>query len=241
MPVISAGDGMVVEADHVYVCPADHILMLAGGQLHLHSRASEIQRKPIDVFLSSLSEERGETAIGILLSGGGSDGTIGLKAIKERGGLTIAQGTDGTAPLQASMPDTAIAAGVVDLVLPTEQIAERLEQIVQNSRIGDDEPTTEEANADLAQSRDTICQILLDRVGHDFRGYKDKTFMRRVRRRMQVVQIDQTEQYVQRLRDESDEVSALFRDLLIGVTSFLPRSGCFRCPCAVYHSEAVRK
>nr|WP_255467927.1 CheR family methyltransferase [Reyranella sp. CPCC 100927] len=221
MPVLSATDGASVEADHVYVCPADHILMVAGGRMHLHARASEIQRKPIDVFLSSLSEERGESAIGILLSGGGSDGTLGLKAIKERGGLTVAQGADGSAPIQASMPDTAIAAGVVDLVLPIEHVAERLLGI-----IGDQAPLDEaagaqaEAAADVAASRDAICQILLNQVGHDFRGYKDKTFMRRVRRRMQVMQINQADAYVARLREDPDEVSSLFKDLLIGVTNF---------------------
>lgn len=217
MPVLSAVDGASIEADNVYVCPADHSLLVAGGRLRLHRRASEIQRKPIDVFLSSLSEDCGEQAIGILLSGGGSDGTIGLKAIKERGGLTVAQGADGSAPLQASMPDTAIAAGVVDLVLSVEDMAGRLMGIL-HGHVPLGEATADAA--DLAGSRDAICRILLSQVGHDFRGYKDKTFMRRVRRRMQVLQVDRVDPYVQRLREDADEVSALFRDLLIGVTNF---------------------
>src|SRR5262249_21956642 len=114
--------------NELHVCPPDHIMTMVDGRLRLQRRADEAQRKPIDVFLSSLAEEHGDAAVGIVLSGGGSDGTLGLKAIKEAGVLAVAQCSDGTGPLQASMPDTAIAAGVVDLVLPVEEMAPRLEQ-----------------------------------------------------------------------------------------------------------------
>jgi len=90
MPAANAGHQQVIEADHVYVCPPDHVVTIQDGRLMLEARAAEIHRRPIDVFLSSLAEARGENAIGVILSGGGSDGALGIKAIKERGGLTVA-------------------------------------------------------------------------------------------------------------------------------------------------------
>jgi two-component system CheB/CheR fusion protein len=216
MPVVVATDNAEIVANHLYAAPADAVVTVAADRLHLHARATEAQRKPIDVFLGSLAEARGEAAVGILLSGAGSDGTLGIKGIKEKGGLTIAQGADGTAPKQPSMPDTAIAAGVVDLVLSVEDMPIRLAEFARSFASGE----TEGDAAAAENGADAIYRILLDQVGHDFSGYKEKTFMRRVRRRMQVLQIDHLDIYVERLRAEPDEVSMLFRDLLIGVTSF---------------------
>ena len=105
-----AADGALVEPDHVYVCPPGHLLTIEGGKLYLAARNADQLQKSIDVFLSALAEERGESVIGVIgvvLSGGGSDGALGIKAIKERGGLTLAQGTDGSGPRQSSMPETA--------------------------------------------------------------------------------------------------------------------------------------
>src|SRR5262245_25011877 len=107
MPVKTAKDGAVLEPNQLHVCPPDHIMTMVDGKLRLQLRADEAQRKPIDVFLSSLAEEHAEASVGILLSGGGSDGTLGIKAIKERGGLTIAQGSDGDGPRQNGMAATA--------------------------------------------------------------------------------------------------------------------------------------
>src|SRR5262249_18598804 len=144
MPVKTASDGATLEPNELHVCPPDHIMTMVDGQLRLQLRADQAQRKPIDVFLSSLAEEHGDASVGILLSGGGSDGTLGLKGIKERGGLTLAQGGDGTGPLQTGMPDPAIAAGVVDLVLPVGEMAARLAEYARNfgtidTLIADDE------------------------------------------------------------------------------------------------------
>ncbi len=127
MPVEQARDGVEVEADRVYVIPPDHALTIAGGRLRLHALPTpQRAQHPIDLFFESLARDRGHHAIGIVLSGGGSDGTLGIKAIKEHGGLTIAQGTDHSAPRHGSMPSSAIATGLVDLVLPVEEIAEKL-------------------------------------------------------------------------------------------------------------------
>ena len=231
MPVKTAIDGVILNPNELHVCPPDHIMTMVDGKLRLQLRADEAQRKPIDVFLSSLAEEHGEASVGILLSGGGSDGTLGIKAIKERGGLTLAQGGDGSGPLQTGMPDTAIAAGVVDLVLPVEDMAARLADYARN--FGTIEALIDEdhrKNSDGETRREgyqPIYSILYKQVGHDFSGYKEKSFQRRVRHRMQVLQIASLKNYIARLRAEPEEITLLFRDLLIGVTNFFRDPGAF--------------
>jgi two-component system, chemotaxis family, CheB/CheR fusion protein len=127
MPVVDARDGDTVEAGHVYVLPSDAILTIREGRLRLrHTNAVDHERAPIDIFFTSLAQDQSEHAIGIVLSGGGSDGTLGLKAIKENGGLTVAQGANVSRPRFAQMPLSAVAAGFVDLVLPVEDIPDRI-------------------------------------------------------------------------------------------------------------------
>jgi two-component system CheB/CheR fusion protein len=214
-----AGSNQVVEPDHVYVSPPDHILTIEHGCIRLKAREDAVQRKPIDVFLSSLANDRGEAAVGILLSGSGSDGALGMKAIKEHGGFTLAQGPDGTGPQHSEMPAAAISSGVVDLVVPAEEMAARLAEFARAFESSDDDVSRAD---DLAfeEHQRRICEILLKRVGHDFSGYKERTFQRRVRRRMQVLQLEDMDSYVSRLNEDADEVMNLFRDLLIGVTNF---------------------
>src|SRR5262249_41929697 len=161
-----------LEADHVYVCPPDHLLTIDDTTIRLHVRLSNRQKRPIDIFLTSLADEWGDASVGIVLSGGGTDGTLGIKAIKERGGLTFAQGSDGRGPIQSGMPDSAIAAGVVDLVLPVEQMAERLVDHAERLAANAAQNATE-TQAEEDKIRRTICQILLKEVGHDFSGYKE--------------------------------------------------------------------
>jgi two-component system, chemotaxis family, CheB/CheR fusion protein len=231
MAVKTAVDGAVLSANELHVCPPDHIMTVTDGHLRLQLRADEAQRKPIDVFLSSLAEHHGEASVGILLSGGGSDGTLGLKAIKERGGLTLAQGGHDGGPLQTGMPDTAIAAGVVDLVLPVEQMARRLADYAHHFGNLDGLIERDQTEAEENDAKDNgyhaIYRILQNQVGHDFSGYKEKSFQRRVRHRMQVLQISGLKQYVALLRDNPEEVTLLFRDLLIGVTNFFRDPGAF--------------
>jgi two-component system CheB/CheR fusion protein len=127
MPVTVAADGVRVTPGQVYVAPPDSTLTIEGGRLRLHATPSgERSFNPIDLFLGSLARDRGDHAIGVLLSGGGSDGTLGFKAIKEAGGLNVAQGSNHGVPRHASMPDSAIVAGVVDVVAPVEEIAGKL-------------------------------------------------------------------------------------------------------------------
>jgi two-component system CheB/CheR fusion protein len=221
MPVVDARDGERVEAEHVYVLPSSAILTIREGRLRLRRiGATDRERAPIDVFFNSLAEDQGEHAIGVVLSGGGHDGTLGLKAIKENGGLTIAQGSNLSRPRFAEMPSSAVAAGFVDLELPVEDIPRRIVAYVRDWSTFDPEKPSEA----LAK----IYGLLRSRTGHDFSEYKERTFHRRVQRRMQVVQTAKLEQYAERLQEEPEEVQALFRDLLIGVTDFFRDTAAFQ-------------
>ena len=244
MPVVQARDKTAVEADHVYVIPPDYSLIIERGRLRLQPLASpQRTQHPIDLFFTSLAADRGDHSIGIVLSGGGSDGSLGIKAIKEHGGLAIAQGGDHSAPRHGSMPASAIATGLVDLVLPVETMADKLvgyvRSFVPTSELVKALPgDTEEERTEAA--RREICVILRDQVGHEFDGYKENTFLRRVQRRMQVVQLGSLPAYIARLRQDPEEVSLLFRDLLIGVTasSAIPTPS---PPWRAGHSAAVRR
>ena len=118
MPVVNASHGQRVEANHVYVLPSDAVLTIAKQHLDLLPAAiNQHERNPIDIFFASLAKAAGENAVGIVLSGAGSDGSLGVKAIKEEGGLTIAQGHDQSGPAHSGMPSSAIATGLVDVVV----------------------------------------------------------------------------------------------------------------------------
>jgi two-component system CheB/CheR fusion protein len=217
MPVLVAEHDQLVQPDHVYVVPADSVLQIEKARLRVRTIADGRERTPIDSFFASLAEDQAEYAIGIVLSGAGSDGTLGIKAIKEHGGLTLAQATDHSGPRHSSMPESAIASGLVDLAVPVESMPEKLIAYVRNFDILDKEVERDE-QADA--TRRAICAILLEQTGHDFNGYKTRTFYRRIERRMQVLQIPSLAAYADRLRQDAGEVNTLFRDLLIGVTTF---------------------
>lgn len=224
LPVRVAADGQHVEADHVYVLPADALLGIEQGRLRITKpTAGRRERKPIDIFFSALAADQGEHAAGVVLSGGDGDGTLGVKAIKERGGLTLAQVADGYGPDYPDMPESAIASGLVDLALPADAMGARLVEFVHGLRVLDGLTAApgpaEDAHA-FEAARGEVCTILRNQVGHDFAGYKPKTFLRRVQRRMQVTALDTVEGYLELLRRDPREVNALFRDLLISVTNF---------------------
>jgi two-component system CheB/CheR fusion protein len=223
LSVAAATDGMKVAPGKIYVCPPSSIMTIDSGHLKLQVPV-EGQSKPIDVFFTSLARDCAESAIGILLSGAGSDGTLGIKAIKEEGGLTLAQGGDGLGPTHPGMPDAAIAAGVIDVVLPAAQMADRLMRFAEDHRAG----RTKLDSAGQENAYTAIHRTLQNQLGHDFSGYKQKTFSRRVARRMQVLEIPTVEAYVQRLQETPEEVNLLFRDLLIGVTNFFRDESAFQ-------------
>jgi two-component system CheB/CheR fusion protein len=225
MPVLVAAHGVPVERDHVYVMPSNALLTIADGRLALvKPDLANRERKPIDLFLSSLAADRGDYAAAAILSGGDGDGTLGAKAVKERGGLTLAQIADGHGPTHPGMPESAIATGVVDLAVPADEMGPRLVEFVRSLGLVDGQGTGQDR---LDELRLAICAILRNQLGHDFSGYKPKTFLRRVQRRMQVVQLATIEAYVERLGVDAGEATALFRDLLINVTSFFRDAGAF--------------
>jgi two-component system, chemotaxis family, CheB/CheR fusion protein len=231
LPVHVAADGQPVQPDHVYVLPADAILGIERGRLRVtRPNAVSRARKPVDIFFSALAADQGEHAAGVVLSGGDGDGTLGVKAIKGRGGLTLAQVADGHGPNYPDMPDSAIATGLVDLALPVDQMGGRLAEFARGLHLLDGIAAVTGPVAPgpaLDEARQEICTILRNQLGHDFAGYKPKTFLRRVQRRMQVAQLETVEGYLERLRQNPEEAGALFRDLLISVTNFFRDADAF--------------
>src|SRR5690348_11689675 len=196
IPVSLIKNETAVQANCIYVIPPNTSLTIVDDHLRL---APPVQqrgpRTPIDGFFISLAETRGERAAGVILSGSGSDGTLGLRAIKERGGLTIAQ--EGAE--YDGMMRSAVRTGMVDFVLPLDQIPAKLADYFHHL---DGHRQRNAESREAADHLTQICALLRTRTGHDFSGYKDKTVARRVQRRMQVLQIDTVPQFVDRLRKE---------------------------------------
>jgi two-component system CheB/CheR fusion protein len=226
MTVLQAKDRQLVEADHVYVIPPNKDMSLLHGQLHLLSQASPRGLNlPIDFFFRSLAEDRQEHSIGVILSGMGSDGTLGLRAIKEKAGAAFVQSL-GSAKFD-SMPRSAIDAGLADVVAAVEELPEK---IVAYSRHAPHISRAELPLENKAQSAlEKVFILLRAHTGNDFSQYKRSTIYRRIERRMSLHQIDGLANYVRYLRENPGEIDLLFKELLIGVTSF------FRDPAAWEH------
>ena len=212
-PVQPAVEGHALVAGTVHLLPADRVLALRDGRLAVSEERQEHGRA--DSFLVSLAEEMGENGIGIVLTEMASAGTLGMVALKERGGLTLAEAPESGRPQQA-----AGAAGLVDFLLPAEAMGARIAAHLQHlAKLATTPVPTEPDESETTQIV-AIADVLRDRTGHDFHDYKPGTFLRRVRRRMQVTQSDAVDAYIARLRADPDEVGHLFQDLLIGVTRF---------------------
>src|SRR5262249_4315212 len=232
MPVVEVSQGMKVEANHVYVIPPNADMSVADGTLHLSPISPDRGRRmPIDSFLRSLAEDQQSRAIGVILSGTASDGTLGLQSIKARGGVTFAQ--DEESAKYSAMPRSAIAAGNVDFVLPPESIARELKRIAKHIHVFAVEDQTgaqEPGPPDEVLNRIFLLLKNVSRV--DFSFYKHGTIKRRIMRRMFLRKTESLTDYVQYLRKNPNEVEALFNEVLINVTSF------FRDPKAF---ESLRK
>ncbi|MFO0760236.1 MAG: chemotaxis protein CheB [Byssovorax sp.] len=217
MPVQRADDGMVVEPDHVYLIPPKKNLEIQRGQLRLTDKIQlAAPNLPIDIFFRSLAAERGERAIGVVLSGTGSDGMRGLRAIHEVGGLTLAQ-EPGSARFDG-MPRSALATGVIDYVSAPEAMPAQLERFVSMRASGTPIPPPETVTP--AEGLGAVLATVQRASGVDFSGYKIGTIFRRTERRMRVAQAAGLREYLAILNASPREVSALFKDLLIGVTKF---------------------
>ena len=218
MPVAQATDGVAVQADHVYIIPPDRYLSIADGVLRLHEpKEPRGLRMAIDFSFRSLAESARERAVAVILSGTGTDGTQGLKAVKGNGGMAMVQ-EPGSAQ-HDGMPRSAIRSGVVDFVLPPAGMPEVLRQYVQHQYVR----ATDTALPDTGsreQDIEAVLSVVRARTRHDFRRYKRGTVLRRVQRRMGLRQMHRMGDYLTLLRRDSTEVSQLFDDLLIGVTQF---------------------
>ena len=220
MPVVEASDGLQVEPNHIYVMPAAADLEILQGKLILVAReAVPIRHLPIDHFFSSLAADLHERAIGVVLSGAGSDGSAGLTAIKSEGGITFVQ--DPGQAGQDDMPRHAIESGAADFVLSAGEIAGELSRIGGHPYLAEPEKADEVAAAEGREDMLRQVFLILRRVtGVDFSGYKRATFGRRLARRMLVRKIENLEDYVRFLADSPEEVEALYQDVLIMVTEF---------------------
>jgi two-component system CheB/CheR fusion protein len=220
MQVVEADDGCPITPNCIFVPPPGIAVRFQEGRLYAHRPAADEPREttPIDIFFDSLATALHEDAVGVVLSGTGSDGALGLKAIKARGGLTLAQQIGDTPAQYAGMPASAISAGVVDIVAPVETMAGHILSARRARLSLSAGPPPSALEVEAARLR--ICQLLLRHVGHDFSGYKESTFLRRVQRRAQVLNVSSLDAYVSCLQTDPTELVLLFRDLLIGVTSF---------------------
>src|SRR6266567_5018367 len=222
MPVRQVADATLVEPNHVYVIPPNVDMIISQGILRLTARTdARGHHLPIDRFLRSLAEDQGSNAIGVILSGTASDGTLGLAAIKAEGGITFAQ--DEKSAKFDGMPQSAIAAGCVDFVLPPDAIGRKLERIRAHPYLA---PASSSRTAELVPDGDpqlkNILHLLRMANEVDFSDYKPATVKRRIIRRMALHQIGTLKDYVQLLRHHPAEVEALHEDLLIKSPAFSP-------------------
>lgn len=213
--VLQCEGGEEIEADTVFIIPPGKGLSIEQGRLVLNDFAQPRGlRRPIDDFFISLANDQQSNAACVILSGTGADGSTGLRAIKENGGLCVVQ--EPSTAKYDGMPVSATGTGLVDFVVPPQQILSRIGGFFFRKRQGANR-TEASRVADIV---DDLCTALRTTVGHDFTGYKQTTFVRRVERRMHVLGISKGYEYLRRVQSDSDECDALFRDLLINVTRF---------------------
>jgi two-component system, chemotaxis family, CheB/CheR fusion protein len=227
MQVFAVEDGMVVRPNCVYIIPPNHDMAFLNGTLHLFEpSAPRGQRLPIDFFFRSLAQDQCERAIGIVLSGTGSDGTLGVRAIKGEGGMVMAQLPESSD--FDGMPRSAIATGLADYVLPPAEMAT---QLIAYASHAFGKPPLRASPAQAPKTENALKKIFIllrAQTGHDFSQYKLSTINRRIERRMAVHQIAGIDRYVQYLQQTPAEAEALFRDLLIGVTNFFRDPDAFK-------------
>ena len=230
LPVRQITERMTVKPDHVYVIPPNRDLSILHGVLHLlEPAAPRGLRLPIDFFLRSLAADRQDRSIGVILSGMGSDGTLGLRAIKERAGAVFVQ-----SPASAKfdgMPRSAIDAGLADVVAPAEDLAGKIVAYLEHVPLLVARPEVDLADTDRS-GLSKVVLLLRTHTGHDFSLYKKSTLYRRIERRMGLHQLGRISDYVRYLHENPQEAELLFKELLIGVTSF------FRDPAVWEQLEA---
>lgn len=238
IPVLEISDEIKVEPNHIYVIPSNKMMVANDGVLHLTPRDTNKTKLnlPIDLFFNSLAEVHQNHAIGVILSGTGSDGTAGLKSIKENGGITVAQNEQTAA--YYSMPDSAIKANVVDFILSPEEMPLKILNVYKSIYGNEDTEENQSSKDDLIYRQ--IISLLRIRKGTDFTYYKQTTIRRRILRRM-VLNKDATPAlYLKYLKDNKPEQDILYQDLLIPVTSFFRDDKIFDNLCETVFPYLIR-
>jgi two-component system CheB/CheR fusion protein len=225
MQVFEVKDGMKVQPNCTYIIPPKYDMAFVQGKLHLYEQTMpRSQCFTIDFFFRSLAKDQLEHAIGIVLSGTGSDGTLGIKAIKDLGGMVMVQQPDSAE--YDGMPRNAIATSLVDYqLLPSQMPAKLIAYVDRNFNKA---PLENSEPQELDNALDQIFMLLLDKSGHDFSEYKSSSIVRRIERRMAVHHLSSLNDYVSCLQTIPSEANALFNDLLIGVTHFFRDSPAFK-------------
>jgi chemotaxis methyl-accepting protein methylase len=217
MNVVQVKDRMKVNPNCVYVIPSNKDMSILHQALHLFDpTAPRGLRLPIDFFLRSLALDMQEQSIGVILSGMGTDGTLGIRAIKEKGGVVLVQ--EVSSAKFDGMPKSAIDSGMADFIAPVEELPGKIISYLGHAPLIPGEDSHIEEKADSALEKAII--LLRVSTGHDFSQYKKSTIYRRIERRMGIHQIDKINVYIRFLQENSQEVEILFRELLIGVTNF---------------------
>jgi two-component system CheB/CheR fusion protein len=241
MTIHRAEDGMMVEADSIYLLPPKKEMIIADGRLKVTDKdRSKGLALPIDMFLESLARECGSQAIAIILSGSGSDGSRGVLEIASQGGFVISESPK-TAKFDG-MPASAQASGVVDKILVPEEIGQLLVQIATRPGLTRKERIVqEEIRQDSLQGMDSIYQLFRRHHDIDFSVYKDTTVLRRINRRVTMVGAASIDEYARKLHDEPHELDSLYGDLLIGVTQFFRDAETYALLCQTIFPELVNK
>ncbi|HVH86609.1 MAG TPA: chemotaxis protein CheB [Terriglobales bacterium] len=219
MQVRQVHDGMKVKPDCVYVIPPNRVMTIQGGVLRLVQREHESgPPMPIDAFLRSLATDCGKNAIGVILSGTASDGTLGVGAIKNEGGITFAQ--EARTAKYSGMPNSAIGSGHIDFVLAPDAIARELMRIVKHPYVNGGATKIEASVDEKGSEMEQIFRLLKQVRKVDFSDYKPATIRRRILRRMALCHVNALSAYLEVLQHNPKELEALHRDILINVTSF---------------------
>ena len=225
MPVLEAQEGQLIEVNHVYVIPPNKFLAIFEGRLHLTVPPEPRGRQTaLDTFFRSLAEEQEERSIGIVLSGTGSHGTPGLKEIKLAGGMAMVQQPESDDFYH--MPTSAIATGLVDYVLAPEQMPEAILKYAKAPYVS--EAVVSTGDESIPDDLNRILALIKVITRYDFRSYRKNMVLRRVQRRMRLRQAEQLSDYLLMLRENPDEIVALYKDLLIGVTGFFRDAEAFQ-------------
>lgn len=240
IPVLEISDDIKVMPNHIYVIPSNKMMVANDGILKLTPRQQDGKNKlnlPIDLFFTSLAEVHQTHAIGVVLSGTASDGTAGLKAIKDHGGITFAQ--DSQSAGFDSMPNSAVNAGVVDFVLMPDKIPQKIAEIVNNlNGVENDDDDIPEQDENIIKK---ILSLLRIRKGTDFTYYKQTTIRRRIFRRMVLGKLEQLSDYLKFIRENKLEIDVLYQDLLIPVTSFFRDQEVFNSLCESVFPQIIKE